>query len=65
MTVLAQHHGSRVELERFINFVNNFHPALQFTWEISGTSVSFLDILVSINGNKLVTSVFFKRQIKF
>ena len=51
---------SRVELERFINFVNNFHAALQFTWEISETSVSFLDILVSINGNKLSTSVFYK-----
>ena len=51
---------SRVELERFINFVNNFHPALQFTWEISETSVSSLDILVSINGNKLFTSVFYK-----
>jgi hypothetical protein len=37
---------SRVELERFINFVNNFHPALQFAWEISETSVSFLDILL-------------------
>ena len=51
---------SRVELQRFINFVNNFHPALQFTWEISETSVSFLDILVSINGNLLSTSVFYK-----
>ena len=50
----------RVKLERFINFVNNFHPALQFTWEISETSVSFLDILVSITGNKLLTSVFYK-----
>ena len=48
----------RVELERFINFVNDFHPALQFTWKISETSVSFLDILSSINGNKLVTSEF-------
>ena len=51
---------SRVDLERFINFVNGFHPSLQFTWEISETSVSFLDILVSINGNKLTTSVFYK-----
>ena len=51
---------SRGELEQFINYVNNFHPALQFTWEISETSVSFLDILVSINGNRLVTSVFYK-----
>ena len=48
------------ELEQFINYVNNFHPALQFTWEISETSVSFLDILISINGNRLVTSVFYK-----
>ncbi len=51
---------SRGELEQFINYVNNFHPALQFTWEISETSVSFLDILISINGNRLVTSVFYK-----
>ena len=49
---------SRGELECFINYVN-FHPALQFTWEISETSVSFLDILVSINGNRLTTSVFY------
>ena len=51
---------SRGELECFINYVNNFHPALQFTWEISETSVSFLDILVSIIGNRLTTSVFYK-----
>ena len=51
---------SRGELECFINYVNNFHPALQFTWEIKETSVSFLDILVSINGNRLTTSVFYK-----
>ena len=51
---------SRGELEQFINYVNNFHPALQFTWEISETSVSFLDILVTINDNRLVTSVFYK-----
>ena len=47
-------------LEQFINYVNNFHPALQFTWEISETSVPFLDILVSISGNRLFTYVFDK-----
>ncbi len=46
---------SRGELEQFINYVNNFHPALQFTCEISETSVAFLDILVSINGNRLAS----------
>ena len=48
------------ELEYFINYVNNFHPPLQFTWEISETSVSFLDILISIHDNRLTTSVFYK-----
>ena len=51
---------SRGELECFINYVNNFHPAVQFTWGISETSVSFLDILVFINGNRFTTSVFYK-----
>ena len=60
ITLVGTASCSRVELECFINFVNNFHPALQFTCEISETSVSFLDILVSINGNKLVSSVFYK-----
>ena len=31
---------SRVKLESFINFVNDFYPALQFTWEITETGVS-------------------------
>ena len=38
---------SRADFERFISFVDTFHPALKFTWEISETCVSFLDILVS------------------
>ena len=41
----------------FITSVNSFHPALKYTWEISETSLSFLDIKVSINGNGLRTSV--------
>ena len=28
---------TKEELERFIGFVNSFHPALKFTWEISET----------------------------
>ena len=45
---------SRGELDNMANWnVNNFHPAPQFTWEISETSISFLDIIVSINGNRL------------
>ena len=28
---------TRVDLERFITYVNGFHHALKFTWEISET----------------------------
>ena len=40
---------------RFIGFVNSFHPALKFTWEIS-----FLDINISVQDSKLATSVHYK-----
>ena len=39
---------------------NSFHPALKYTWEISDTSLAFLDIKVSIEGNGLCTRVHYK-----
>ena len=45
------------ELDQFITSVNSFHPALKYTWEISETSLAFLDIKISISGNVLCTSV--------
>ena len=51
---------TKEELERFIGFVNSFHPALKFTWEISETSVTFLDINISVQDNKLATSGHYK-----
>ena len=47
---------TKEEFERFIGFANSFHPALKFTWEISETSVSFLDINISVQGNNLANS---------
>ena len=47
----------RVDLERFINCGDGFHPALKFAREISATCVYFLDTSVSINGDALTTSV--------
>ena len=57
--------SSREELDQFITSVNSFHPALKYTWEISETSLAFLDINVSISatnnpGNVLCTSVHYK-----
>ena len=51
---------TKEELERFISFVNSFHPVLKFTWEISETSVIFLDINISVQDNDLATSVHYK-----
>ena len=39
------------ELNQFITAVNSFHLALKYTWEISDTSLAFLDIKVSVEGN--------------
>ena len=50
----------RGELNQFITAVNSFHPALKYTWEISDTSLAFLDIKLSIEGNGLYTSVHYK-----
>ena len=52
--------SSREDLNQFITAVNSFHPALKYTWEISDTSLAFLDIKVSIEGNGLCTSVHYK-----
>ena len=52
--------SSREELDQFITSVNSFHPALKYTWEMSETSLAFLDIKVSIGGNVLCTSVHYQ-----
>ena len=36
--------SGREELNQYITSVNSFHPALKYTWEISETSLAFLDI---------------------
>ena len=52
--------STREELNQFIPAVNSFHLALKYTWEISDTSLAFLDIKVSVEGNGLCTSVHYK-----
>lgn len=50
----------RKDLEDFIEYVSNFHPALQYTHTISETSLPFLDINLRISNNHLQTSVYYK-----
>eukprot|EP00061_Rhincodon_typus_P002967 g18951.t1 len=51
---------SHKELKQFINFTNTFHPNLKFTWTISDASLSFVDLSVSISGDRLKTDIYFK-----
>ena len=48
------------ELKDFISFCNNFHPTIKFTSEISGKSVNFLDMTISLNATNIGTTVFYK-----
>ena len=48
---------SKRKLDQFIEFLDSFHPALDFTWEISETSVTFLDIDVPVNDSGLATDL--------
>ena len=52
--------STREELNQFITAVNSFHLALKYTWEISDTSLAFLDIKLSIESNGLCTSLHYK-----
>ena len=52
-------HG-RDKLIKFLERLNCFHPNLKFTYEISETKVNFLDLLVSLEGNELVTDLYCK-----
>ena len=49
--------STREDLNHFITDTNSFHPAVKYTWEVSNTSLAFLDVKVSIEGTGLCTSV--------
>ena len=57
---IGSHPAPKMNRNEFIGFVNSFHSALKFTWEISETSVTFLDLNISVQDNKLTTSVYYK-----
>ena len=58
MTTASATSATRGELTQFIAAVSSFHPVLKYTWEISETSLAFLDNKISKEGNGLCTSVY-------
>ena len=51
---------SHSQLLDFIKFVQNFHPAVKFTYKISEQSAAFLDMDISLKQEKLTTSLHYK-----
>ena len=52
--------GTVERLNNFFTVLNSFDKNLQFTMDIGGKSLNFLDLSISIRGNSLVTSVYSK-----
>ena len=47
-------------LQEFINYTNNFHPALQFTHNITEDSLPFLDLRLTIKDDTISTTIYYK-----
>ena len=52
-------HGEK-ELEKFLKFLNCYHPTIKFTANYSQKGVNFLDVSVRKNNNQLVTDLYIK-----
>ena len=55
--VIGTTSGSHKDLQEFINFCSSYHPALKYTFEISETSIPFLDLRLSITDATITTSI--------
>ena len=52
--------GSVERLHQFFTFLNTLDEFLKFTMEIGGVTLTYLDLLISIVGNQLFTTVYSK-----
>ena len=57
---LAIWDGSRQRLQSFFSFLNSLNKDLQYTMEIGGTQLCFLDVKLSIMNGRLETTVYSK-----
>ena len=52
-------HGEK-ELEKFLEFLNCYHPTIKFTANYSRKDINFLDVSVRKKNNQLVTDLYIK-----
>ena len=51
--VLGASSGTRQDLDNFIDFCSTYHPSLKYTFEISESSLSFLDLCLTISDARI------------
>ena len=51
------------KLVSFMTEFNNYHPNIKFTYESTKENITFLDLNVSLSGNKLTTDLHTSLQI--
>ena len=52
-------HGND-QLSELTELLNNLHPSIKFTQEVSNTQLPFLDILVELKDEKITTDIYYK-----
>ena len=52
-------HGEK-ELEKFLEFLNCYHPTMKFTADYSREEIHFLDLSVRKTNNQLITDLYIK-----
>ena len=58
--VLGASSDTRQDLENFIEFCSAYHPSLKYTFEISESSLSFLDLCLTISDARITTTIHYK-----
>ena len=52
--------GTPQDLEEFIHFCSTYHPSLKYTFEISKSSIPFLDLCLSTSDDRMTTTIHYK-----
>ena len=48
------------QLLDYVNFANNFHSAIKYTYHLSDIETSFMDLLIRLSAGRISTSIFYK-----
>lgn len=58
--VLCVWTGPNELLQPFLDFINSIYPTIEFTMEVGGTRINFLDLTINIEENKYTFNIYRK-----